>query len=178
MLLDFRKMLAAMLSFSFFFVQGAEAVPCPFGTVSFNVTTTDDVNNLADLLDCSGQGVFNITWYASLRTRQSIEVSNQKNVTINGSEFPTIRSGKYIKDDTGASIDLGRTANIFSVVNGSTLSLNKVVLEGGYSEEGGAVDVRSSSYLYVVNCGFTNNSAVNGGEAVFDQGYIGYTAVQ
>lgn len=160
--LDIREMAVAVLSF--FFMLGAHAGPCPSGTVDFHVITTADVPHLADLIDCSGEGSFNITWHGTLPVHQIIEVSNHKNVTVTGLGFPTIHSGIYDKDDAGDDIGPATTAGIFSVVNGSTLSLNEVVFEGGSSDEGGAVAVHSFSSLYVVDCDFTNNSASNGGE--------------
>lgn len=164
MRLDIRERAVAVLSF--FFMLGAHAGSCPFGTVDFHVTTTADVPHLADLIDCSGEGSFNVTWYGTLPVDQTIEVSNHKNVTVTGLGFPTIYSGIHDKGDVGENISLATTFGLFSVVNGSTLSLNEVVLEGGSSEEGGAVAVHSSSSLYVVDCDFTNNSASNGGETV------------
>ncbi|CAM9817102.1 unnamed protein product, partial [Laminaria digitata] len=80
-----------------------------------------------------------------------------KNLTITGCS--TLVTGR-----PGAEIDAGNTTGLFSVSGGSTLRLQNLLLKGGSSEDGGGVDVRSSSSLYVVDCSFVNNSASAGGK--------------
>lgn len=149
-----------------FFIPGTETASCPSDTVvAMNVTSSADVLNLTGAINCTGEGVFNVTWYNSLHIDQIIEVSHGKKVTVTGFGFPTIRPGiNYDGDDTGAADDLGSTTGIFSVSNDSGLILKQLVLEGGFSEEGGAVGVTSSSSLYVYDCGFGNNNASTGGK--------------
>ncbi|CAM9418710.1 unnamed protein product, partial [Laminaria digitata] len=125
-------------------------------TVAVNITSTTDVQNLTDALDCTGEGSFDITWYPSVTIVQRIEVSNKKSVTVTGIDLPSIR-GK-LADDNGADAIADAAAGLFSVTNGSTLSLNNLVLEGGKSEYGGAVEVHSSSSLFVFGCSFANNT--------------------
>lgn len=124
-----------------------------------DVATTGDLQKFTDAINCTGPGVFSVTWYRSLLIEQTIEVSNQKNVTITGSGLQTIRGASGENNDVGTGI--------FSVSSGSSLRLNHLVLEGGSSDHGGAVVVHSSSYLHVVDCIFTNNKASRGGKTLF-----------
>lgn len=163
MILDAPAMLVAGLAMSF--IAGAEAVPCASGTVVINVTSLADVRHLTDAMGCTGEGVFDITWYNSLEIEERIEVSDQTSVTITGFGFPTIRAGLTDNDDNaGVVIDLKSTTGIFSVQNGSSLILEQLKLDGGRSKHGGAVVVTSSSSLYVYDCAFANNNATTGGE--------------
>lgn len=148
-------------AFTAFFTSGVETASCPSLTVALNVTTAVDVQYLTDLMDCTGQGVFDITWYSSLQIAHTIEVSNQKTVTVTGSGFPVIHAGPK---DNSDNIDHGGTPGIFSVSNGSTLYLNYLVFEEGRSDDWGVVDVRASSSLFVFDCVFANNNASAGGE--------------
>ncbi|CAN0453186.1 unnamed protein product, partial [Laminaria digitata] len=61
-------------------------------------------------------------------------------------------------------IDAGSTTGIFSVSNASTLTLKNMMLQGGVSDNGAAVDARSFSSVHVVCCAFSNNNATTGGE--------------
>jgi len=156
----------AVLAFwlTMWFMSRGESASCPSGTAAVNIASTADLQILTDLLACEGEGQFNITWYASLAIEERIEVSNKKNVTVTGTTFRSFDGG--LGDDNGAGviIDARRGTGIFSVSNGSTLHLNNLVLEGGNTENGGAVDVFSSSSLFVFGCIFRNNNASNGGE--------------
>ena len=95
---------------------------------------------------------------------ERIELFDRKNVTVTGTSFPSFFGGLGDDNADGVVIDAGSGTGIFSVSNGSTLRLNNLVLEGGNAENGGAVDVRSSSSLFVFGCLFANNKASNGGE--------------
>ncbi|CAM9993555.1 unnamed protein product, partial [Laminaria digitata] len=68
--------------------------------------------------------------------------------------------------ENGTIINAGIGLSMFLVVDESTLTLNNITLDGGSSEYGGAVSVRSSSTLNVFGCTFTNNQASTGGEAI------------
>lgn len=149
------------------FVSGAETDPCLAGTIDINITEADDLTRLSDVLNCTGSGTFNVTWLGSLDLPQVIEVSNSKVVTVTGSGFPTIRGALNDNDyAAGVETDAGSTRGMFSVSDGSTLSLYALVLDGGQSENGGAVAVLSSSFLRVSGCTFKNNNASTGGETV------------
>ena len=147
------------------FTSGAELAPCPSVTVAVNIGSTADVQSLTDALACAGEGVFNITWYSSLAIEERIEVSDNKNVTVTGTS-PSFGGGLADGNDAGVIIDAGSGTGIFSVFHGSTLRLNNLVLEGGNTEHGGAVEVLSSSSLFVFDCLFKNNNASNGGETL------------
>lgn len=148
-------------------VPGAHSASCPSGTVSLNLTSFNDVQDLTDALNCTGKGVYEIIWNGRLRIEEPIEVSDNKHVTVNGSTG-TSRIGTNDDDDV---IDAGDATSIFLVTNGSTLSINHLVLVRGYSGVGGAVAVNSSSSLHVNGCGFTNNRASTGGKIIMIRSY-------
>ena len=146
-------------------ISGEEITACLPGTISVNVTTNDDMHRLTDAMNCTGQGVFNVTLYSSVQVNRRIEVSNQKRVHITVSGFPTIRAEPRDNELLSAFPDAGTTSGIFLVSNQSTLSINALVLEGGYAEDGGGVAVLASSSLHAFACTFKNNSAAAGGES-------------
>lgn len=148
-------MALAMIGLVLFLQSGAESAPCASGTTAADVTSTGDVQNLAVALACDGEGAFNITWFSSMNITDRIDVANTKTVTITGEGFPSIHG-----------VATGRRTGLFSVSNGSTLRLNGLALEGGDAESGGAVDVHSSSSLFVFGCTFADNNATNGGETL------------
>lgn len=158
----------AILAFGLtaFVTPGAQAVPCPSGTVDINISSTADVDDLTDALACAGQGIFDITWHTSLTIDERIKVSDEKKLTVTAGDFPGFRG--VIGDDNAAGviIEAGSGEGIFSVSGGSTLRLNNIGLEGGNAENGGAVAVLSSSALFVSSCTFTRNNASNGGETL------------
>ncbi|CAM9295694.1 unnamed protein product, partial [Laminaria digitata] len=65
--------------------------------------------------------------------------------------------------NVNAVIDGGNSPGLFLVSNGSTLTLNDLVLEGGDAGIGGAISVADSSSLRVSNSYFTNNRASKAG---------------
>lgn len=171
MRIDAQALLVVWLAISF--MARAETAPCPLRTVVINVTSSADVLHLTDAIECTGDRVFDITWYNSLDIEQKIKVSDQKSVMVTGSGSPTIRAGLKDDDDyTGANIGLGSATGVFSVHNESTLILKQLVLDGGYSEDEGAVAVTSSSSLHVYDCAFTSNNASTGGETKVKLGKI------
>ena len=147
-------MVLMMYGVTIFFMSGSESALCPSRTVDLNVNSTADVHTLSDVLACTGDGSFNITWCASLTIESRIEISDMKNVTVTGNGFPSLRGAVSEENDAG----------IFSVAMGSTLRLNHVALEGVNAANGGAVIVRSSSSLFLVDCVFRDNNASIGGE--------------
>lgn len=161
-------MVLTMVGLVIFFLagEGGDAAPCLSGTVAVDVTSAADVQNLTNALECAGEGAFDITWYPNVAITQRIDVTNSKNVTVTGNDFPRIRG--TLPDDTAADtivdVGAGGSGGLFSVSNGSTLRLNNLVLEGGNAENGGAVDVLSSSSLFLFGCTFADNNASNGGE--------------
>lgn len=155
------------------FLAGAQLAPCPSDPVLVDLRTTGDIQRLSDAMNCSGPGEFNVAWHNSLQLDSRIEVSSRKHVTITGSSstgIPTVTAAPH--DDTtdnATSNDPGNISGIFLVSNGSTLTMNNMALDGGYSEDGGAVTVLGSSYLNVIDCIFTNNHASrNGGDTTHE----------
>lgn len=158
-------MLAAGLTISS--MSGVEQAPCPLGTTAVNVTSAAGAQDLNDVLACTGPGSFNITWHGSLTIEQRIEVSGDKNVTVTGATFRGILDDALGEDRIVAAIVKGgNSSGLFYVSEGSYLRLNHMVLDGGNAENGGAVEVLSSSSLFVFGCTFRNNNASNGGEAL------------
>lgn len=147
------------------FLSGAKSTPCLPGTVAINVASAADIQTLADVMNCTGHGDFDVTWYSNQTLARTIEVANTKSLTVTGSGFPTIHGGLYDDNDDGAAVaDAGGGTGIFSVSNGSTLRLSNLVIQGGNANNGGAIGLISSSYLFVYGCTLSNNNASYGGE--------------
>lgn len=144
----------------------AEPAPCPLGIVAVNVSSTADVQNLTEVLACTGGGSFSVTWYASLTIEKRIEVFDDKDVTVTGTSLPGSSLDALGDESIAGAIFLkpGSGTGMFAVSNGSTLRLNHLALEGGGAENGGVVEVVSSSSLFVFGCTFANNNASKGGE--------------
>lgn len=150
-------MMVLALLLSFAYISGGETAPCSADTVSLEVTSTADLKNMTQTLNCTGGGTFEVSWMGSIQLEQAIELSEGKELTVTGSSsMMTVQSNSVM--------DAGSTTGIFRVYNGSTLTLNHLVLEGGNAENGAAVDARSFSSVYAVDCSFTNNNATSGGE--------------
>lgn len=162
MILD--AMFMALVGLAIAFVSGAGAAPCSSGTVSVSLTTAADLQGLRDLMNCSGQGVYDITLHSSFNIAQTIEVVNNKTVTLTGSGNPTISGGLTDTNEPRAVVGEGYASSLFKVSNGSSLTLKSLILDGGDAANGGAVAVHHSSALRVFGCGFTNNTASFGGK--------------
>ena len=89
-----------------------------------------------------------------------------KNVTVTGVGSPTIHGGLYNENTGEDNLDAGEGLGIFSVSDASTLKLSNLVLTGGNAQDGGAVNLLSSSSLFVYDCTFLSNNASNGGETI------------
>eukprot|EP00904_Undaria_pinnatifida_P007520 jgi/Undpi1/3899/HiC_scaffold_16.g07267.m1 len=118
-------------------------------------------------MNCSGEGFFSATLYNSVQIQQRIEVSTRKTVNITGDGFPTISAATLDNAldsaESSAVTDVGNSTGIFLVSGGSTLTMKSLILDGGRSEDGGAVVVLSSSSMHVFDCTFKNNNATNTG---------------
>lgn len=53
--------LLAVLVLMFLF-SGSESAACPTGVVRMNVSTPDEAQQLVDALDCTGGGIFDVSW--------------------------------------------------------------------------------------------------------------------
>ena len=162
----FVKLVPTLSGLALSFISGAESALCPTGTVEINVTSIADVHNLNDVMNCTGEGDFMVTWYSNLTLDQTIEASNMKNVTVTGVGSPTIHGGLYNENTGEDNLDAGEGLGIFSVSDASTLKLSNLVLTGGNAQDGGAVNLLSSSSLFVYDCTFLSNNASNGGETI------------
>lgn len=159
-------MILAGIAFSL--VRGEQPAPCPSVTVAVELTSAGGVKPLTDALNCCGSGVFSITLQGRLQIEEIIEISDQKDVTVTASVEKTSESNRG--GSLYAEIDAGHSSGIFFVSNGSTLVISNLIINGGYSDNGGAVAVTSSSFLYVFNSTITNNKASSaGGEKTFWQ---------
>ena len=147
------------------YISGAETAPCSSDPVAVNVNSTSGVQGLINEINCTGEGFFDVTWYGTVQIEQTIVVSDQKSVTITGSNSPTASTGESDPDEPVATIDGGNTTELFWVSDGSILTLNNLVLNGGYSESNGGGVTVSSGSLNVFGCAFANNQALSfGGE--------------
>lgn len=159
-------------------VRGEPSPPCPSDTVTtVELTSTSGVKPLIDALNCTGPGVFSVTLDGRLQIEDIIEMSDQKYVTVAGSAENVLDSSSDAS--LYAEIDAGHTTGIFLVSNGSTLNMSNLVIEGGYSTDGGAVAVTSSSFLKVFDCIFTNNRASSAGGVMtfWDQHYCSVVTI-
>ena len=158
----FIMVMAVKLALLFLFLHVAEPGVCPARTISMNVATTSDLQTLMTTINCTGEGAFNVTWIGRVSLVEAIEIRQEKKLTVTGST-----SG--LTDISTAVIDAGGATGMFTVYNGSTLSLNSLVLQGGSSTHGTAVHARLSSSVIVDDCVFTNNIATNGGETLWKE---------
>ena len=146
---------------------GAQEAPCPSHVIQVNLSSGGGVQNLVDEMSCTGAGVYNVTLHGRLRLGMRIEISAQKHMTFTGypDDAMTGHDDDYAPRDSDdlAVIDAGGTTGIFLVSNGSTLSIKDLHLRGGFSEDGGAVAVTSSSTFNASGCVFTNNDASTAG---------------
>lgn len=159
MIFDGKVVIMAGIAFSS--VRGAHPAPCPPDVIAMSLRSPGDVQALTDAMDCTGPGVFDVTLHGRVQLKDIIDVSGHKNVTVTGSVDNS-------RDGTSdacfyADIDDGNTTGLFSVSNGSSLSVINLGLEGGFSADGGAVSVTSSSFLYAFDCNFTHNTASSAG---------------
>lgn len=149
-------------------VRGEQPTPCPSDTVTVELTSTSGVKPLTDAMNCRGAGTFNVTLYGRIQIDQIIEISHQKYVTL---AAPVEKALDSSSDDyLYAEMDAAHQTGIFSVTNGSTLSISNLIIARGRSMDGGAVVLTSSSFLHVFDCNFTNNTASSaGGEQTLRQ---------
>lgn len=145
-----------------------EPTACPLATTLKNVNSTNDVDDLIDILQCTGGGALNVTWKGRVAIDRTIDVSSGIHLTVNG--YGSVKSGHADGDTSVDVIDGQMTTGIFSVSNGSTLRLSNIILEAGNSPMGGAVAVLSSSRtsdivssVTINDCTFANNNASLGG---------------
>lgn len=156
-----------------FIPLGVRAVSCPPKVYKLDVTTTADAHDLVSALECTGRGVFNVSWTGSIAISERIEVSNGISLSITGlSASSTVPDKESVISE--AVVDARGSTGIFSVSGGSILSLANLVLKGGSWELGGAIAVEQSyptnsstsiNTVNAVDCTFLDNSvATHGGK--------------
>lgn len=147
------------------FSSDIESAPCPASVTQISVSSPDDVQALRDALYCTGSGTFEVNWSGTVAVEQVIEVTG-------GSHLVVVQDPTDDLDDV-AVIDGGNSSGIFHVSGRSMLTLVNLVLRGGRSDRGGAIEVDSSSSLDVdvnrvtaLDCVFMSNYASRGGESL------------
>ena len=80
-------------------------------------------------------------------------------------------TGYYYKDIL-AKIDAAKYSRIFNVVDGATLTLNKIILSNGNADKGAGVYVDEGASLVVNVVKFINNTAVTRGGAIYSEGNV------
>ena len=69
-------------------------------------------------------------------------------------------------------LDAANSGRIFSVNDGATLTLNKIILKNGNAEKGGAVYVEAANGFIAQTVDFINNTAVYRGGAIYSEGTV------
>ena len=94
-----------VVGWAMLYISGAETAPCSSDPVAVNVNSTSGVQGLINEINCTGEGFFDVTWYGTVQIEQTIVVSDQKSVTITGSNSPTASTGESDPDEPVATID-------------------------------------------------------------------------
>lgn len=123
------------------------------------VESTHDAYALAQALNCTGGGSFEVEWKGRVTLNDTISISNGTALSVLGYE--------------GSVID-GESALQLFEVEAATLYLSGLELGNGSTEtSGGAVSLTSASNLTVVNCTISSNSAeVSGGAILAEDGSL------
>ncbi|WP_405306898.1 Ig-like domain repeat protein [Methanobrevibacter sp.] len=82
----------------------------------------------------------------------------------------TITGFVNYKGEISTYLDAANSGRIFSVNDGATLTLNKIILKNGNAEKGGAVYVEAANGLIAQTVDFINNTAVYRGGAIYSEG--------
>lgn len=168
------KAVIACVAAPLVFLQDVVSISCATSATVMTVASAADVQKLAAALECTGGGVFDVTWIGSIVIGDIIEVSGGSNLTVVGSGSPTSALNTESAGKNGAAvIDGGEISGIFNVSGPSTLNLYNLVLQGGNSTYGGAItgdffispNVSGGVTITAIDCSFLNNYAsVKGGE--------------
>lgn len=154
------------------FLSGTEPAPCI--DTARDVTSTADAQNLADDLNCTGEGEFNVIWYGNVAISQTFYVSDGISLNVTGKNSSILS----LDGDEGRGTIVGdgitSETGIFFVSGSSTLTLSNLVLQGGNSttEYGsGAVEAQGSAdanqTVNLIDCLFTNNTGFSSGVSNF-----------
>ena len=128
------------------------------------LTTFTQLNDLINLVN-GGE----IQIFKSKITQTEEEKDNFANGILINKDL-TI-TGHYYKDIL-AKIDAAKYSRIFNVVDGATLTLNKIILSNGNADKGAGVYVDEGASLIVNSVKFINNTAVTRGGAIYSEGNV------
>ena len=128
------------------------------------LTTFTQLNDLINLVN-GGE----IQIFKSKITQTEEEKDNFANGILINKDL-TI-TGYYYKDIL-AKIDAAKYSRIFNVVDGATLTLNKIILSNGNADKGAGVYVDEGASLIVNSVKFINNTAVTRGGAIYSEGNV------
>lgn len=162
-------MAAGLLVFAFsvaasLFPSGVDSAQCA-DTQTIEVASTADAWHLSDALNCTGGGVFDVTWYGSVSINETIQVSDGISLTVSGSGFS---SKPPLDGDAPTATIVGvkstSETGIFHVSGASSLTLDNLVIKGGRSNHttgAGAVRAKGSAGVIptvsVIDCHFMDN---------------------
>lgn len=149
-----------------------ESAACAAGIITLEISSSSDLENLHSVLDCTGGGVFDVSWYGTVAVNDTLYVPDGSDLTVTGfSSRSTLDEGS----NPTATIDGGHRTpfGFFCLYNNSALTLNNLVLDGGYStSNGGAVGALEEDldpgpiarFVNIVDCTLHNNTAESFGE--------------
>lgn len=128
------------------------------------LTTFTQLNDLINLVN-GGE----IQIFTSKITQTEEEKDNFANGILINKDLNI--TGRYNKDIL-AKIDAAKYSRIFNVVDGATLTLNKIILSNGNADKGAGVYVDEGASLVVNVVKFINNTAVTRGGAIYSEGNV------
>lgn len=146
------------------FISGVNSTEC-VNAQTIEVSSTADAQHLSDALTCTGGGVFDVIWYGSVSINQTIEVPDGISLTITGSGFSSsLPLDRSASTATILGVKSTSQTGMFHVSGASTLNLDNLVLQGGYSDDNtgaGAVKAQGASGVIqtvnVTDCHFKDN---------------------
>jgi hypothetical protein len=126
----------------------------------FNVSTVQDIAELAAAAACSGKAL-TATWHGALALSETITVGSTTSLAI------TAATGNQFS--AAATIDGNSTTQLF-VVNGN-LTLTSMTLQNGLSStQGGAINAVTSAFVVLQNCTLTGHRAAEGAAIFINSG--------
>lgn len=127
--------------------------------------SSSDLQDLRSALNCTGAGQFDVVWFGTVAVDDTFYVPDGSDLAVTGFSSSSTLDGGH------------RTPfGFFRLHNNSALSLNNLVLNGGYSASyGGAVSAWGeglapgpiSNTINIVDCTFRDNTAETFGEIWF-----------
>lgn len=169
--MTFALMVLAAWSCFMGLIFAAESPKCPANSTEIIVKTPADAYALASALNCTGSSSFVVTWVGNVIVTRSIIVSGGSSLAVTGSGWMSSAVGYQTSSEASSIIDGGDAIGICIVHEGSTISLQDIVIQQGIATNGGAIAARSSilssreNTITITNCLFLrNNGNFVGGE--------------